>query len=681
VSSQSTRSATPPRADLAFRVGIIGHRPNRLPKDKAVLDTLRTLLRSMLEEVKAEVSDYSGTRAAKILYSDKPPVLRAISSLAEGTDRIFAQQAINLGYQIVCPMPFWQQEFEKDFLPPHALEDNSRNQFRGLLRQAREAAGLTTFELDGERGAAGAAYGIASDIVLNQSDLLMAVWDGEKTNGSGGTFETLQKAVHYHVPVLWIDALAPHTWQLLRSQEDLGCLEGNSRCVPRVPYPVDPPHLQEFASEAVRRIVRQEITLHDPNSESHRATMAQSHADQYFRTTKPWINIAIVWKLFRNAVGSGTFQLPQLFIPNFEDQIRKEWPTHDDALVSTTTSDIGKKDTNGGRPPSMVEDWVNRVLRPHYAWSDKLGDLFADAYRSAYILTYLLAAIAVFVALLPVAMDWKSDGEIICVATEIGIMSCIVLLVMMGRTRRWHERWMECRLLAELIRQQRILIPLGGGRPFPRVPAYLGSYGNLTQTWIYWHMRALSRAAGTCEAKVTPGYALDSLNYIAKVVNGSTEGQLKFHKDMSVCSNNIADRLHLTSLALFALTIVGSMLHGILEYPASEHFLQWLHISLPGTFSRWLMLASATLPALGAALAGISNQGEFARVAKRSAAMADTFKQYAAQIAALRSGSDQVQNTIKLSQVIPLARNIAEIMVDEVADWRVVFIDRPYTVS
>ena len=93
----------------------------------------------------------------------------------------------------------------------------------------------------------------------------------------------------------------------------------------------------------------------------------------------------------------------------------------------------------------------------------------------------------------------------------------------------------------------------------------------------------------------------------------------------------------------------------------------------------WLVLASAFLPALAAALAAISNQGEFARVAKRSAAMADSCGRFTRQISVLRSGN--AQGVLKLSQVIPLAAEIAEVMVDEVADWRVVFIDRPPTAS
>ena len=332
----------------------------------------------------------------------------------------------------------------------------------------------------------------------------------------------------------------------------------------------------------------------------------------------------------------------------------------------------------GASPPSELDDWVNSRLRAHFAWPDKRGDLYADAYRSGYVLTYLLSAFAVFVALLPRTAGLEGDAQTACVAIELVMLLVILLLFVIGRARHWHERWMEYRLLAELIRQLRILIPLGGGRPFPRTPAHLGLYGNLTETWMYWHMRAIARATGIPGAKVSREYVLGCLNYVDKIVGAPDQGQLKFQKDTEKRSENIAHRLHTISTSLFVLTLVGIATHLLLE-PALLP--RWLNFEIPESFhiglDRWLVMASAFLPALAAALAGISNQGEFARLAKRSAAMAVYFKGFALQIAALRSNDAQGRNGLQLSQVIPLAGEIAEAMVDEVADWRIVFIDRP----
>jgi hypothetical protein len=330
--------------------------------------------------------------------------------------------------------------------------------------------------------------------------------------------------------------------------------------------------------------------------------------------------------------------------------------------------------------PSIVEDRVNRRLRPHYAWADKRGDMYADAYRSGYVLIYLLSATAVFMALLPLAAGAGDNAELVCVAIEFAILLAIVLLLVVGRRRHWHERWMEYRLLAELIRQIRFLIPLGGGRLFPRAPTHLGAYENLNRTWMYWHMRAIARASGIPPAKVTPEYVRDCLSYVAEVVDGP-DGQLEFHRNTEARSNKIGHRLHITSTALFVLTIVTIVIHLALGLSRSAPIPSWLTAGCLAqnltAISLWLVLLAATLPALGAALSGIANQGEFARLAKRSAAMGDAFKQFAQQIVALQSAADRQQAVLKLSQVVPVASRIGEVMVDEVADWRVVVVEQP----
>jgi hypothetical protein len=680
------RSTSPPRAVLAFRVGIVGHRPNRLPKDKDTLDALRQMLRNVLEDVKADLSDYARSSPTAMPYSAQPFILRAVSPLAEGADRIFADEAIDLGYELLCPMPFNQAEFEKDFVSPDALEPNSQQRFHDLLKRARQAGGITTFELDGDRSAAPKAYALAGRIVLNQSDLLIAVWDGYKPAGDGSTAGTTREALAFQSPVLWIDALAPNTWQLLRHPDDLKNLEGTERCVPQGKYPADPVAARKLLAETVRRVVREEIAPPAQLSGSHAAKAshgtkashgnkeARSLASAYFHERKPSFNCAVAWKLFRDAVGSTSFRPPKMLVSDFEAQVSGEWPVRDDVRENSTNKG------DGATPPSELDDWVNARLRAHFAWPDKRGDLYADAYRSGYVLTYLLSALAVFVALLPRTAGLEGDAQTACVAIELVMLLVILLLFVIGRARHWHERWMEYRLLAELIRQLRILIPLGGGRPFPRTPAHLGLYGSLTETWMYWHMRAIARATGVPGARVSPEYVLGCLNYVDKIVGAPDQGQLKFQNDTEKRSENIAHRLHIISTSLFVLTLVGIATHLLLEPVLLP---RWLDFEIPESFhkglDRWLVMASAFLPALAAALAGISNQGEFARLAKRSAAMAVYFKGFAKQIAALRLADAQDGDGLKLSQVIPLAGEIAEVMVDEVADWRIVFIDRPPT--
>ena len=92
---------------MAFRVGVVGHRPNRLDTHK--LNELAATMTTILTTVKDETLAVARQWAS--LYDIKYPLMTAISPLAEGTDRIFAEQALNLGYELCCVLPFRRAEF------------------------------------------------------------------------------------------------------------------------------------------------------------------------------------------------------------------------------------------------------------------------------------------------------------------------------------------------------------------------------------------------------------------------------------------------------------------------------------------------------------------------------------------------------------------------------------------
>ena len=613
---------SPPRAGLTFRVGIVGHRPNRLPTDAARLDQLRLTIRTILTEVQAAVREAAAREPETGLYAPGPPLLRAISPLAEGSDRIFAEEAIALGYELCSPMPFAREEFEKDFAPGAALEDRSLARFKTLLERAGQDGGLSLFEMDGERADAPAAYGAAGRIVLNQTDLLLAVWDGGAPGGAGGTVSTLKEAMRFHVPVLHIDPQTPDHWRILQSEADL------TAAAVAVPPP-------EQLRKQVAHMVEREVRLPEDQE-----TPSLTHARAFFAEHKPQFSVAFFWKLFRDILVDFRITTPRMNVARFEAQIRADWPTAKD----------------GGEMPSPVANWVNGRLRAHFAWADGLANFDADSQRSSFILSYLLSASAVLVALLPVALR---RFEVACTFIELAILSSILLLLIWSRRSRWQERWTEYRLLAELIRELRFLVPLGGGKPLPRMPAHMAVYGDPARTWMYWHMRAIARQTGIPSAQVTPAYIRDCLDFLARLVGDHNSGQMEFHRQTARRARVLAVRLRGMALFLFSATIAGVICRLLIHYfPVRFGF-------LPDSV---MLLASAVLPAFGAALEGISNQGEFVRVAKRSAAMASGFEKYAGRIAGLKDPH--------LHDVIPLSSEIATAMVDEIVDWRAVFVDR-----
>src|SRR5579863_8406296 len=183
--SRAASDATPPRARIAFRVGVVGHRPGRLPRHEEGLDAIRRRIGEVLGAVAAAVKDFAASPGRRHYDLGSPPILDAVSPLAEGADRIFAEEALRRGFSLTCVMPFHRDEFARDFAPPGSFEADSTARFDAILARAAQAGALTSFELDGRRERENEAYSQAGRVVLNQSDLLVAIWDGGSTNGVG----------------------------------------------------------------------------------------------------------------------------------------------------------------------------------------------------------------------------------------------------------------------------------------------------------------------------------------------------------------------------------------------------------------------------------------------------------------------------------------------------------------
>lgn len=698
-SAQGTEHMTAPRARLAFRVGIVGHRPNRL--EQADEAELRRVMHKLLNHIHRAVVGFSD-QPSRSLYSADRPVLRAISPLAEGTDRIFAEEALALKFELCCPMPFAQEVYERDFSGPGSLEENSVDRFRKLLQRAATETKLTKFELNVDVPKPHDPYGDAGRIVLNQSDILIVVWDHEPAVGAGSTVYTLEEALRENVPVVVIDAFAPHQWRVVREKSDVASLRS---------------HMQRSENNwqpdlvAIDKIVRAELTVPAPEpTDSHAKHNNQKPPlyEDYFHQRKaawhPWF----VWKFFRDIVSTGRAWPKSFRVGGYVESIRNAWPTRADRVANQAPS-----------TPETTAEWTNDRLREHYAWSDKPADIFGDKYRSTYVIGYLFAALAVMLALWPVAMGWGDEqhtrqtvlivGEFICLSTIIG-------LVVYGRWRRWHEHWIEYRILAELIRQFRLLIPLGGARPFPRLPsaAHLADYGDLRQTWMYWHMRAIARDTGIPNARQTPAFLDECAQYLAGVAGRvvaptgvSTDhslqvegGQFQFHAENADRSAKIERRLYVTALTFLWMTVAAVIWHFFRHLshtaaPVDSIPLAGAGDSItpatagdslhsPSTVEKhswtdgWLLLASGAFPAVGAALAGIENQGEFARLHKRSHAMSNAYSALAVRLHDFLNRPPAHEGSAgDANDLTAIAIEMAQLMMDEVADWRVMFKDRP----
>ncbi len=122
--------------------------------------------------------------------SFKKPLI-VISPLAEGADRLVARVALER-YQakLWVPLPMPMQEYMEDF----CCED-SKTEFMQLIEQSFKITVLPKAHGRNE------SYHQAGMFMLQQCHALIALWDGKKSRGHGGTADIVQSALSMNKPI------------------------------------------------------------------------------------------------------------------------------------------------------------------------------------------------------------------------------------------------------------------------------------------------------------------------------------------------------------------------------------------------------------------------------------------------------------------------------------------------
>src|SRR5271156_5231248 len=189
----------PPKPRLALRVGVTGHKPEGL--HDAHIDVLQKKIHEVLQILKQFALEHP--RVSTSYRERDEPILRLVSALSEGADRYAAHQAIALGYELQCALPFARDEYLNDF-----EEDAAAQEFNRLLDNTEVTT--AALELDGSRARAAEAFLAAGRVILSQSDVLLAIWDGQDPHGEGVTAQLVAEAGLRNVLTIRIASESPH---------------------------------------------------------------------------------------------------------------------------------------------------------------------------------------------------------------------------------------------------------------------------------------------------------------------------------------------------------------------------------------------------------------------------------------------------------------------------------------
>jgi hypothetical protein len=617
----------PPKPRLALRVGVTGHTPDGLADADPVL--LQEQIHEVLRILKQFATEHP--KVSRSYHDRDEPILRLVSALAEGADRYAAHQAISLGYELRCPLPFARDEYANDFESNAAVHEYNR-----LLDDTEITTAV--LELDGSRDRATEAYLAAGRVILSQSDVLLAIWDGQDPRGEGDTGQIVAEAGLRNVLTIRIESAYPHRILYRR--------DGNQ---------------WDSSSEAKDWLSDQLRILLNPPHHTRKETeeeLSTSPHDYFSETQRRW-TLGSFWIPFRN-LWLLRPTMPQWTVLDFGLAGVEEWVAVLKNSEAFSDSAIRIIDT------ARVGD--------HYGWANGLAEYYGNLYRSAFAINYLLSAVVVFCAFLHYALEQLEMGRtsLIFSVAEIVLIAIIAGIYWFGRFRRWHERWIDYRLLAEYMRQLFFLIPLGPGElSSPHVPKYM-SAGDPKTTWMYWHYLALRREIGLVGGEYSHAY-LDAVRSFLNSKDG-IRGQIDYHENNAERMEKLDSRFGAVAGALFVIAFLAAVLAAILQIPSLKDTHSELRCGCAAQWATAVIAFIATAaPTLGAALAGIRSQAEFERVKKRSRAMLQTLKRICKELDA----RDQGGAKISLASLNLIVADAGQLMVDELLDWRIVFKDRP----
>jgi hypothetical protein len=649
--------SAPPTPPVRLSLGVVGHRENN-----PVMVANRGRIAAALEQVLGLVAAALEVEAPRFEGALAP--VRLHSMLADGVDQMAAKSALARGWEVVAPLPFGQAlnmainahprtaAQARALLSGEPAGDEALQQradaIRGLGERARtfeladadqaiSALFLATLETPADLPAAqrfsvhcSQRVALAARVLIEQSDILIGIWDGASQAYVGGTGHSIAAALEAGAPVVWIDARLPEDWRILRTPEALtnraGAVGGDR-------------------TRALAELVREALGPPGRGDAPHAQTL--------------------VWRRRSPPLFHAYRRVEALFggEPAPFRSLRKAYEPPEVIAAGSGAEVLAAARALPGADPEFAGKLETAVLQ-RFAWADGVSTYVSDLYRGGMTASFLVSgvAIAAGVAYLPLA---SSDGKWPFALIEFLLLSTILLVTALGQRRRWHARWFETRRVAEYLRHAPILLALGVARAPGRWPR-----GTET-SWPERQARQALREVGLPRIPIGQDYLRSALEGL---LDDHVVRQRDYHEAKARRLTRVHHNLDRLSERLFLLAVVSVALYLGLRAAAA---LSLAPEALPHAVSPLFTFLGVAFPTFGAAVAGVRYFGDFERFAAISEVTARKLEGVHQRAQVLLAASPAA---LDYGRVADLAHAADDIVVSEIENWQAVFGGKQITV-
>jgi hypothetical protein len=326
------------------------------------------------------------------------------------------------------------------------------------------------------------------------------------------------------------------------------------------------------------------------------------------------------------------------------------WETDEIREVATgRTQELLASAETAGLPGGKVDPFCKWIL-PQYARADRVAERAQARFRYLSLLLFFAGAGAV--AALATQLLFAPDRPELALI-EVALLLAALLALFVGRRRKFHDRWLSSRFLAERFRSAlyRALSGIGSEvrqdhDPGSVRPSEEFKLGHSADEWV---RRAYDEVwRGRPEASPSEELTEGLKRFIADVWIGD---QIEWYERTSSKHERRHRRLILASYVLFTGTLIAALLHALgFGAHGSEGALAW---------SDLLVFVAVVFPAVAGAVAGLHAQRQYERNASRYRGIANR----------LTGARERLEAATTQAEVRAVVRETEVVMLDENLDW------------
>lgn len=252
---------------------------------------------------------------------------------------------------------------------------------------------------------------LAGRILIEQSDLVIGVWDGATTTHVGGTGHTIAVALELGSPVIVIDPAQPERWRTLLASEALATVGADYDGGDRVAV------LTGLVQAAL-----------DPGSDAAQPGFTALQGESWHETSNPLVH---GYRRIEALFGGDTWRQKLR-------SLRQRYE-HPGAIEGGSgKAFLDEAAALPGADADLVRRIGSAVMR-RLAWSDRVSSHLSDAYRGGMTFNFVLSSLAIVAGIMYLPFVGV-DYEWLSALAELLLLSGILVITIVGQRRQYHTR-------------------------------------------------------------------------------------------------------------------------------------------------------------------------------------------------------------------------------------------------